>query len=373
MGYRLLLGSMAFAVFLAITAVAMLGPLLVDMADALTVSVPVAAQLVTTAAAAWAATALMVGPFSDAYGRKPILLLGTCCVAAGSLGLGLAPSFAVAAGFSILVGIGGGMVPPTCIALIGDIFPEPRKPMSIAIITMQPGISIVLGVSLAAVLGGFAGWPSAHLNLVGRLRQAATFPITWYMAGTNVLARVSWGVVVAFFPAFLIVTFGMNTAEVALPVVVVALLATAGSLLGGRIGSDARRLIVTAGLLLAAVVPGLAVFLLDWGPWASVFMAGLFILLIVPITTVLMIVIAEIGSAARGALTGVISCSNYAGTAVGAAIGGVLVSQYGFGALSCLLVGAVLGSGFLMAFAVNDKAVECAQEHFSKSPDDNSV
>ncbi len=135
MGYRLLLGSMAFAAFLAITAVAMLGPLLVDMADALTVSVPVAAQLVTTAAAAWAAVVLFVGPFSDTYGRKPILLLGTSCVAAGSLGLGPTPSFAVAVGFSILVGIGGGMVPPTCIALIGDIFPEPRKPMSIAVIT----------------------------------------------------------------------------------------------------------------------------------------------------------------------------------------------------------------------------------------------
>ena len=32
----------------------MLGPLLLDMADALTVSVPVAAQLVTIAATAWA-------------------------------------------------------------------------------------------------------------------------------------------------------------------------------------------------------------------------------------------------------------------------------------------------------------------------------
>ena len=108
MDYRILLVGMAFAAFLVMTAVAMMGPLLVDMADALTVSVPVAAQLVTTAAAAWAATALFVGPFSDAYGRKPVLLLGNCCVAVGSLGLELAPSFAVAAGFSILVGIGGG-------------------------------------------------------------------------------------------------------------------------------------------------------------------------------------------------------------------------------------------------------------------------
>lgn len=198
----------------------MVGPLLVDMADALTVLVPVAAQLVTTAAAAWAATALVVGRFSDTYGRKPILLVGTCCMAAGSLGLGLAPSFAMAAGFSILIGLGGGMAPLTCIRLIGDIFPEPRKPMSIAVITMQPSISIALGVSLAAVLGNLGGWrapflvlgvalllaslilfmlvpyqrlQSAYLDLVGRLRQAVTFPITWYMAGANVLARVAWG------------------------------------------------------------------------------------------------------------------------------------------------------------------------------------
>ncbi|NKB56028.1 MAG: MFS transporter [Alphaproteobacteria bacterium] len=318
---------MAFAVLLAVTAVAMLGPLLVDMASAMDTTVPVAGQLVTTAAAAWAVTALMVGPFSDAYGRKPVLLLGTCFLAAGSLGMGLAPSFAVATGFSVLVGIGGGMVPPTCIALIGDIFPEARRPMSIAIITMQPGMSSVLGVPLAAVLGDFAGWrtpflvlgmalllatlilfvlvpyhrpPSTRLNLAGRLRQVATFPVTWYMAGTNILARTTWGVVVTFFPAFLIVTYGLKTMEVALPVAMVAVGATAASLLGGRIGRSAKRLSATAVLLLAAAVPGLGVFLLDGGQWFSVSLAGIFMLLIVPVTTVLMILLAEAGGASRG-------------------------------------------------------------------------
>jgi predicted MFS family arabinose efflux permease len=394
-GHTLLLGCMALAVLLAVTAVAMLGPLLVDMASALGTTVPVAGQLVTTAAAAWAVTALMVGPFSDAYGRKPVLLLGTCFLAAGSLGMGLAPSFAVATAFSILVGIGGGMVPPTCIALLGDIFPEPRRPMSIAIITMQPGMSSVLGVPLAAVLGDFAGWrmpflvlgmallfttvilfllvpyhrPRAtRLNLAGRLRLVATFPVTWYMAGTNILARITWGVVITFFPAFLIVTYGLKTVEVALPVAMVALGATVAPLLGGRVGRVAKRLPVTAALLLAAAMPGLGVFLLGWGPWFSVSLAGVFMLLIVPVTTVLMILLAETGGASRGALAGVISCSNWGGTAVGAAIGGVLVAQFGFGALSFLLVGAILASGLLMAFAVNDKAVARAQEHFSTSP-----
>ena len=92
---------MALAVFLAVTAVAMLGPLLVDMAGALGVTVPVAGQLATAAAATWAVTALVAGPLSDAYGRKPVLLFGLCLLAAGALGMGLAPTFAAAAGAAI--------------------------------------------------------------------------------------------------------------------------------------------------------------------------------------------------------------------------------------------------------------------------------
>ena len=398
-GSTLLLGCMAFAVFLAVTAVAMLGPLLVDMSSALGTTVPVAGQLVTIAAAVWAVTALVAGPFSDTYGRKPVLLLGTCLLATGALGMGLAPNFAVAVGFSVLVGIGAGMVPATCIALVGDIFPETRRPMSIAILTMQPGLSNVLGVPLSAVLGDFAGWrfpfltlglalllsalllfmlvpdhrpQTTRLDLAGRLRQVAILPVTWYMAGTNILARTAWGVIVTFFPAFLIVTYGLRTVEVALPVAAVALWTTAAPLLGGRIGRGAKRLPVTAALLLAATVPGLGVFLLGWGTWYSVSIAGFFMLLVVPVTTILMILVAETGDASRGALAGVISCSNWGGTAAGAAIGGVLVAQIGYGALSFLLVGAILGSGLLMAFAVNDKAVARAREHFSTSPNGDS-
>ncbi len=398
-GYLLLLGGMAFAVLLAVTAVAMLGPLLVDMSSALDTTVPVTGQLVTTAAAVWAVTALVVGPFSDAYGRRPVLLLGICLLAAGSLGMGLAPSFAAAMGFSVLVGIGAGMVPATCVALVGDTFPEPRRPMSIAIITMQPGMSSVLGVPLSAVLGDFAGWRfpflvlglalllaalllfilvpdrrarTTRLDLAGRLRRIATFPVTWYMAGTNLLARIAWGVIVTFFPAYLIVTYGLRTVEVALPVAVVALWTTAAPLLGGRIGRGARRLPVTAALLLAATVPGLGVFLLGLGTWFSVLTAGLFMLLIVPVTTILMILAAETGGASRGALAGVISCSNWGGTAAGAAIGGALVAQLGYGALSFLLVGAILGSGLLMAFVVNDNAVARARDRFSTAPDPDS-
>ena len=394
--YPLLLGGLAIAVFLAVTAVAMLGPLLVDMASALGTTVPGAGQLVTAAAATWAVTALVAGPVSDAYGRKPVLLLGIGFLAAGSVGMGLAPTFAVAMGFSLLVGIGGGMVPPTCISLVGDMIRETRQPMSIALLTMQPGMSIMLGVPLAAVLGDFAGWrfpflalglalllaalllfllvpnrrpEAARADLAGRMRRVVAFPVTWYMAGTNILARTAWGVILTFLPAFLIVSYGLRTVEVALPMVVVALWMTAAPLLGGRIGRIHRRLRVTAALLLAAAIPGVGVFFLGWGTWFSVLAAGLFMLLAVPVTTVLMILIAESGGDSRGALAGVISSSNWGGTAAGAAIGGVLVAQFGYGALSFLLVAAVLASGLLMAFAVNDKTMARTRDRFSSSPD----
>ena len=394
--YPLLLGSLALAVFLTVTAVAMLGPLLVDMASALGTTVPMAGQLVTAAAAVWAVTALVAGPVSDAYGRKPVLLLGLCFLAAGSLGMGLAPTYAAAMGFSLLVGVGGGMVPPTCISVIGDISPETPRPMSIALLTMQPGISILLGVPLAAVLGDFAGWRTPFLalglalllaallllalvparrpaptrmNLAGRMRRVATFPVTWCMAGTNILARSAWGVILPFLPAFLIVTYGLRTVEVALPMAVVALWMTAAPLLGGGIGRTRRRLPVTAALLLAAAIPAIGVFFLGWGTWFSALTAGLVMLLIVPVTTVLMILIAETGGNSRGALAGVISSSNWGGTAAGAAIGGALVARFGYGALSFLLVGAVLASGLLMAFAVNDRAMARTRARFATSPD----
>ena len=386
---------MSFAVLLTVTAVTMVGPLLIDIAAALDTTIPIAGQMITVAAATWAVTAMLVGPFSDAYGRKPVLLLGTALLAIGSLGIGLAPNFPVALASGVLIGMGGGMVPPTCIAVIGDIFTEQRRPTAVAILTMQPGLSSVLCVPLAAVLADFTSWrfpflalaaslliasvmlfllipqqrPNVtQLNLAGRIKWVTTFPVTWYMAGTNTLARIGWGVMITFFPAYLIVTYDLRTVEVALPVAIVALGATAAPLLGGRIARDRRREAITAAILLAAALPGLGVFLTNCGTWSSVFTAALFVLLIVPITTILLILVAELGGASRGTLAGVISSSNWSGTATGAAIGGVLVAQVGYGALAFLLVAAALAAGLMMSTVLNNAAIERARKHFSTAP-----
>lgn len=80
-----LLTGMCLAIFLTMTAIAMPGPLLVEMSLELGSSVAVVGQLVTVAAGTWAFTAIVAGPFSDAYGRKPVLVLGAVLLGAGSI------------------------------------------------------------------------------------------------------------------------------------------------------------------------------------------------------------------------------------------------------------------------------------------------
>lgn len=388
---RLVFCGLAFSIFLTVTAIAMLGPLLVDMSRTLGTSVPLMAQLVTTAAATWAVTALVAGPFSDAYGRRPVLVLGLCLLASGSLGLGLAPSFGLAALCCMLIGMGGGMVPPTCVSLVGDTVSEARKAMSIAMLTMQPGLSSVVGVPLAVVLADVAGWRApflvlgiaffatalllfvlvphnrgqqTRLNLSARLLRVASSPTTWFMASANVMSRLAWGVLITFFPAYLIVTYGLKTIEVALPLAALALWATAAPLLGARIARIPRRLHIIPAMLVTAAIPGVGVFFFTWGTWPTVLVAGVFVLLSMPLMTLLLILTAEIGGSSRGALSGVISSSNWGGTATGAALGGLAVAHLGFSSLSFLLCGAIVAGGALMAIGVNTNSMARARVHF---------
>ena len=285
--FTLLLATLACTVFSLMTAQGMLGPLLRDMAQDLGTTVPIGAQVATAETVAWAATVVMIGP--DAYGRKPFLLCGALLVSAGAIGMALASSLSIASAFRILAGIGGGMIPPTCVAIIGDFFPEERRASSIATIA-QPGLSSIFGVPLAALLAATAGWRITYsvvgvvvlgcavalfflvpyrrsdgisLDLSQRLRKIGRFPVTWSLTAANMTGRLSMGVMMIFFPVFLQVTYDLGTAEVALPVSLMAVGATLGTYLGGQIGKRPNRLLLRALTICFSTLPALAVFV--WG------------------------------------------------------------------------------------------------------------
>ena len=390
----LFLITIGCTVFAVLTALSMLGPLLIAMSHDWHTTVPAVAQLVTSAAVAWAATALVVGPFSDAYGRKPVLLAGTLLVGLASIGTALAPNLPSAAVFRILAGVGGGMVPPTCIALLGDLLPPEKRAMGVAVVTTQPGLSSVIGVPLVTLLAAYAGWRTAFFAIGGaillctlplflytpasgaqrqlltlgiRLRRVGRCSVTWLLAFTNLTVRTAYGLILTFFPPFLQVTYNLSTAELALPVSVVALGTTCGLFLGGRIGKSRRRLSIAAATTLIATLPGLTTFVLDDSLWLTVTITSVFMVLTMPLATLLFVVGIEVGGTERGTVTGVLSGSGYVSYAVGAAIGGLAVAHIGYTALSYALVASTLGSSLLLTFLVQTNAEDRAREYFRQT------
>ena len=383
-----LCAAVACTVFVTLTAMAMLGPLLVGMADEWRTTVPIVAQLATAAATAWAVTALLAGPVSDAYGRRPVLLAGALLIVVASIGTALAPDVASAAGFRILAGLGGGMLLPTGIALVGDVMPAERRATGVAVVTTQPGLSSVIGVPLVtlaaaaafAVVGvamlacSLALWrwtprstgPRMRLVLGARLVHVGRSSFARFLVATNFAARAMYGLVVIFFPPFLQEVYGLDTAELALPVAVVAVGTTVGLYLGGRIGKSPRRLFVAAAATLAAALPALAAFTLDSSLWLTVAATGLFMVFGMPLATLTYVVGTEVGGPLRGTLAGLLSGSGYASYAVGAAVGGLAIARFGYAAASAGLLLALLASGICLPFLLHGRTLDRARQSYAQ-------
>ncbi len=123
----LVLSLLVATLFLVSTVIVMLGPLLVELSEDFSISVALAGQLSTATAISWAITAPLVGPVSDTYGRRPVLLLGLTLVTIGVLGSVLAWNFGSLLAFRVITGVGGAMVPPSILATAADLMsPEHR-------------------------------------------------------------------------------------------------------------------------------------------------------------------------------------------------------------------------------------------------------
>jgi len=386
-----LCATVACTVFVTLTATAMLGPLLVVMADEWRTTVPVVAQL--AAATAWAVAALLAGPVSDAYGRRPVLVAGALLIAAASIGTALAPDVASAAGFRILAGLGDGMLLPTGIALIGGVMPAERRATGVAVVTTQPDLSSVVGVPLVTLAAAAAGWraafavvgavmlacglalwrwtprstgPRTRLVLGARLVRACRPSFAWFLVATNFAARAMYGLVVIFFPPFLQEVHGLGTAELALPVSIVAVGTTGGLYLGGRIGKSPRRLFMAEAATLAAALPGLAAFTLDSSLWLTVAATSLFMVFGMPLATLTYVIGTEVGGPLRGTLAGLLSGSGYASYATGATVGGLAITRFGYAAASVGLLLALLASGLCLPSLLHGRTLDRARQSYTQ-------
>jgi DHA1 family bicyclomycin/chloramphenicol resistance-like MFS transporter len=101
---------------------------------------------------------LVIGPLSDAVGRRKPLLIGLVLHGAMSVLCALAPSITMLAVTRTLQGVGGAAVAVVSMAVVRDLFSGVRAAQLLSRLMLVVGVAPVLAPSLGSALLGFTSW-----------------------------------------------------------------------------------------------------------------------------------------------------------------------------------------------------------------------
>jgi predicted MFS family arabinose efflux permease len=353
-----------------VTSVTMIGPLLVDIARDLNVSLGQAGLLAAAAGVPQALFSPFSGLLSDRLGRKPMIVMAFGSVAVLSVAAALAPGFAALVVVRFLAGLLGSLAPTSLMASVGDLFPAERRARAMGWFNMGFSFAAIGGVPIMGAVGGALGWRWAFVA-IGLLMLLLTGSIwLWFprippdATGTSVLAtyRAVWGVprllnllganlmerslfamVAIYLPAFVMLSFHMTAVGVAPVLALVAIGAITGNVLGGRLGDRFHKPVI---FVVAQVISA--------GLGLALFGAGLSLAPVVALAIALTLCNAasrpaflaygsELAPRQRGALFGLIALTNQSGLVIGAAVGAAAIGGGGYRgmALAALAQGAV--------------------------------
>jgi len=376
---KLLVALLVLAAFLAMTALLMMGPLLVALAEAFNTSVAAAGQLAAAINLTWAVTALVAGPVSDTYGRRRVGLTGLLIMGVGILGSVLAWSYGALLACRLLTGVGAAMIAPNGMAAIADHFPPAQRGRPTSILIGAMFLGPVFGIPLVALLGDLGGW-RLPFGVIGGLclvllglswiwwpRQArsagqrvaflARFTAVscragiWPALAANALYRMAGFGVLTYLAAFLMRTYGIQTGSTALPLALVLLGGMLGSLVGGSVAGRTWRI---RGVALALTAGGVLVgsaFLMEASLWLTMLLASTGMLLAAVFEPVIWTLTAELAGESVATANGMLAFSTQLGSALGASAGGVILAVGGFGFVGLFCLGAAVLAALILGQA----------------------
>jgi DHA1 family bicyclomycin/chloramphenicol resistance-like MFS transporter len=353
------------ALLVAVSAVSPLGinmylPSMPGMARALGVDFTTIQLTLSLYLAAMALGQLIIGPLSDRFGRRPVLLTGMAAFVAGSLICLLAQNVSVLILGRVVQAIGGCSGITLSRAIVRDLYGRNQVASMIGYVTMGMAVAPMIAPTIGGVLDLFFGWRASFAFLMAFGGFALLFAF-WQLYETNhkrgsassarellrsygslFRSRLFWGYtlatsfVSAVFFAFLagapyvtIELMGRSPAEYGFYFAIVPSGYILGNFVTGRFAGSvgSNRMILTGTLMvLASVATMAAVFAAGFLHPTSLFVPMFFI----------------------GAGNGLVLPSGIAGAVsvkpdlAGAAAGLVGSLQIGFGALVAPLVGAAL-------------------------------
>ena len=123
-------------------------------------------QTLTAYLVPFALMSLVLGPLSDALGRRPIVLVGLSIYTLASIACAAAPSFAWLLSFRVVQGMSAGVGMAVGRAIVRDLHEGPEAQRLLSTVTMIFGVA----PAIAPVVGGWIhvafGWRSVFLFMV---------------------------------------------------------------------------------------------------------------------------------------------------------------------------------------------------------------
>jgi len=155
---KVVLPVLCISMFSVIFNLRVLGPILVDISQDFKVSIATAGSLAVAYAVPYAVMALFIGPLSDKYGRRRMMIIGIATLAITALAAMLAPTFSVLLVARGIAGLGGAILQPAVLASVGDYFPYAQRGKAMGWVISATTLSTVLGVPAGTFLAGIFTW-----------------------------------------------------------------------------------------------------------------------------------------------------------------------------------------------------------------------
>jgi len=357
-----------------VTAITMIGPLLLDLSSELGVPLGQAGLLAAAMSLPWALGAPFTGLLSDRLGRRPLIVLALAGVGLATVASAFATSFPTLLATRFAAGLFGAFGPASVMAAVGDLFPIQRRGMAMGWLNAGFGLSAIAGVPAVGIVGGLLGWrwaftatglvllvlaivfqlafpASTPTHAGGSLRQtyAAVLgaPLLGNVLAANLLERSIFNAAVLYLPTFLMLSYGLGPANVAPALALVAIGTILGNTLGGWLGDRFPRALVFVLAQLTAGCLGLVLFGLTPGLVVSVLFGGLFGLSNATSRPAFLALGSELSPSYRGALLGLLSLTNQGGSVLGSSLGGLAIGFGNYGTLALLTLCGGFGAAAL--------------------------
>lgn len=181
-----LLGAAAFA---GTWNVIFLAPVLPSVAEDTGVSVSIAGQLVTVSAAVAFIFLALLGPLSDRYGRRPMLVVGLGVMGIAALGSSFTSDYRVLMALRIISGIADAMVLPSAAAAVSDYFRSKDREVALNLLLIPMGAAAVVGLPVVVMVSHALDWHAAFL-LFAAFNLVAMAGVRWLLPAVPVVAPV---------------------------------------------------------------------------------------------------------------------------------------------------------------------------------------